>query len=131
MRSGGILPGDDAGKRNGRRNEFSSRLLKENGQGCRYFFLVAAFFFAGAFAAAFLAGAFFAAGFLAANFLAGFFAAFLIAIDNPPFLSAIAGHEILVVVGELEHHSLDVREVVNLVRSVNEFFVLRARGNFR
>jgi hypothetical protein len=26
-------PNDDAGKRNGRRNEFSSRLVKEKGQG--------------------------------------------------------------------------------------------------
>jgi hypothetical protein len=101
--------------------------LKEKGQGCRYFFfLAAAFFLAGAFfAAAFLAG------FLAANFLAGFFAAFLIAIDNPPFLSAIAGHEILVVVGELKHHSLGVRWVMKMFRCVNEFFVLRARGKFR
>ena len=65
----------------------SPPVLKEKGQGCRYFFFLAAAFLAGAFfAAAFLAG------FLAANFLAGFFAAFLIAMDNPPFLSAIAGH---------------------------------------
>jgi hypothetical protein len=65
--------------------------VKEKGQGCRYFFfLAAAFFLAGAF---FAAAAFFA-GFFAANFLAGFLAAFLIAIDNPPFLSAVAGHEI-------------------------------------
>jgi hypothetical protein len=53
------------------------------------------FFF---FAAAFLAGAFFttflAAGFLAASFLAGaFFATFLVAIDNPPFRSAVAVDE--------------------------------------
>jgi len=47
---------------------------------CGYFFLA---FLAGAF----LATAFFA-GFLAASFLAGAF--FLVAIDNPPFQSAVA-----------------------------------------
>jgi len=50
------------------------------------------------FFAAFLAGAFFttflAAGFLAASFFAGaFFATFLVAIDNPPFRSAVAVDE--------------------------------------
>ncbi|WP_157447581.1 hypothetical protein [Chthoniobacter flavus] len=70
-------------KRNGRRNEFSSRSFKL--QGSAYFFLAAAFFFG----AAFLAAVFLAAGFLAASFFAGFFAAgFLVAIDNPPFQSA-------------------------------------------
>jgi len=47
---------------------------------CRYFFFLAAAFFAGFLAVAFLAG------FLAASFLAGF----LVAIDDPPFPSAVA-----------------------------------------
>jgi small-conductance mechanosensitive channel len=75
-------------KKNGRRNEFSSHFVVVT-EAVTYFFLAAGFF-AGA---AFLAGAFLAAGFLAASFFAGaFFAgAFLIAIDNPPFQSAVAG----------------------------------------
>src|SRR5437016_2325816 len=73
-------------KKNGRRNEFSSHFVVVT-EAVTYFFLAAAFF-----AGAFLAGAFLAAGFLAASFFAGaFFAgAFLIAIDNPPFQSAVA-----------------------------------------
>jgi hypothetical protein len=71
-------------KQNGRRNEFSSRSFKS--QGSAYFFFA---FLAGAFlAAAFLAG------FLAANFFgAAFFVVFLVAIDNPPFQSAVAGRK--------------------------------------
>jgi hypothetical protein len=67
-------------------------------RGFRYFFFLAAGFLAAGFlagaflaagflAASFFAGAFFAAGFLAGAFLAG---AFLVAIDNPPFPSAVA-----------------------------------------
>ena len=51
-----------------------------------YFFFFAAFF-AGAFFTAFLTG------FLAASFFAGAFFAFLVAIDNPPFRSAVAVDE--------------------------------------
>ena len=80
-------------KRNGRRNEFSSRSYKW--QGSAYFF----FFFG---AAAFLTGAFLAAGFLAASFLGAAF--FLVAIDNPPFQSADAGRrKFLRVVDECRH----------------------------
>ena len=81
-------------KRNGRRNEFSSRSFKW--QGSAYFF----FFFG----AAFLAGAFLAAGFLAASFLGAAF--FLVAIDNPPFQSADAGRKIFLRVFNEYHHSV-------------------------
>ena len=73
-------------KQNGRRNEFSSRLFKWQGS--------AYFFFAAFLAGAFLAGAFLAAGFFAASFFgAAFFVVFLVAIDNPPFQSAVAGRK--------------------------------------
>ena len=62
----------------------SSRFLNEREvkRGIRYYF----FFLAAAFFAGFLAAAAFFAGFLAASFLAGF----LVAIDDPPFPSAVA-----------------------------------------
>ena len=61
----------------------SSRFLNEREvkRGIRYYF----FFLAAAFFAGFLAAAFFA-GFLAASLFAGF----LVAIDDPPFPSAVA-----------------------------------------
>ena len=69
------------GKEMGGAFEGSSHLGKELERVGRYFFFLAAAFFAG-----FLAAAFFAAGFLAASFFAGF----LVAIDNPPFPCAVA-----------------------------------------
>jgi hypothetical protein len=85
---------------------FSSRSFKWQGS--------AYFFFAAFLAGAFLAGAaFLAAGFFAANFLAGaffavaFFAgAFLVAIDNPPFQSAVAGRRKFLRVGDDIHLSV-------------------------
>jgi hypothetical protein len=60
-----------------------------------YFFFFATAFLAGAaFFTTFLAAGFFAASFLAGAFFAGaFFATFLVAIDNPPFRSAVAVDE--------------------------------------
>jgi hypothetical protein len=55
---------------------------REAKRGTRYYF----FFLAAAFFAGFLAAAAFFAGFLAASFFAGF----LVAIDDPPFPSAVA-----------------------------------------
>jgi hypothetical protein len=80
-------------KQTGGAFEGSSRCKRERKtkRGFRYFFfLAAAFFAAGFFAAAFLAGA--AGFFLAASFFAGL-AGFLVAIDNPPFLCAVAHWE--------------------------------------
>ena len=67
----------------GGETNFSSHLELEVGKS-RYFFLDEAFFFAAGFPAFF-------AGFFAASFLAGRFLAFLVAIDNPPFHTAVAG----------------------------------------
>jgi hypothetical protein len=91
-------------KQNGRRNEFSSRLFKSQGSAYLPFF---AAFLAGAFlAAAFLAG------FFAANFFgAAFFVVFLVAIDNPPFQSAVAGRVKFLRVSD-ESHQVSLRCVV-------------------
>jgi hypothetical protein len=107
-------------KRNGRRNEFSSRSY--NWQGTAYFF-----FLAGFFAAAFLAGFFLAAIFLGAAF-------FLVAIDNPPFQSADAGRSKIWRVVDECHHSVAcvLRNELVAYRqrifscTVGKFFVQRA-----
>jgi hypothetical protein len=102
-------------KQNGRRNEFSSRLFKS--QGSAYFFLA---FLAGAF----LAAAFFAGFFAASFFGAAFFVVFLVAIDNPPFQSAVAGRvKFLRVSDECHQVSLLVCWVMKLCYTVNEFFL--------
>ena len=109
--------------KSGRRIEFSSHLLIVTGTATYFFF----------FAAAFLGAAFLAAGFfLAANFLAGaffavaFFAgAFLIAIDNPPFQSAVAVHRKLSGVFGVGHHSNCIEWLVRLRKTVNEKFSSR------
>jgi hypothetical protein len=72
------------GKEMGGETNFSSHLELEVGKSRYFFFLDEAFFAAG------LLPAFFA-GFFAASFLAGRFLAFLVAIDNPPFHTAVAG----------------------------------------
>jgi hypothetical protein len=107
-------------KQNGRRNEFSSRLFKW--QGSAYFFFAA--FLAGAFlAAAFLAG------FFAANFFgAAFFVVFLVAIDNPPFQSAVAGRVKILRVCDECHLSLRWCWVMKMTKIVNEFFLARSRN---